>query len=168
MRPLAAILVCVVFIGVTALFTRERVTRNDVLGPRWALIDERIALEIVPTFPLEADPFALKGEAEEAGPALTAGVNGVRVLRVDGPVEAGAAVRVNPVPGLTQGVNEVFVEASPPTGRQSRVAGIRIRILRGEEILEEKVLWSDHSEKVTGTLTFTVRDSASRKSDVQH
>jgi hypothetical protein len=168
MRPLAAILVCVVFIGVTALFTRERVTRGEALGPSQALIDERITLEIVPTFPLEADPFALKGEAEEAGPALTAGVNGVEVLRVGGPVEAGDSVRVSPVPGLAKGVNEVFVEGCPPSGRRGRVAGIRIRILRGEEILEEKVLWSDHSEKVSGTLTFTLRDSGSGKSDVQH
>jgi hypothetical protein len=166
MRPLVALLVCIFFIGGTALFTRERVTGGGFSGPPLSPTDEKITLEIVPTFAVEADPFALKGEAEETAPALTAAVNGARVLKVEGPLEAGAAVRLSPLPGLVQGVNEVFVEASPPSGREGRVAGLRIRLIRGDEIREEKAFWSDHSEKVSGSFSFTLRESAPGKPHV--
>jgi hypothetical protein len=166
MRPLAALLVCVTFIGMTAMFTRDRVGDVEDSASITRASAQSVSMEIVPTVPLAPDPFALRGEDEQAGPALTASINGATVLMIREPVGAGEVVRVNSLTGLIDGMNELYIEASPSTDRPSGVSGLRIRVLRGYDTAQEKTFWADYFEKPSGTVSLDLHEANSGNSHV--
>ncbi len=111
------------------------------------------ALEISTSFALARDPFALTVDADQ-GRALTVRLSGSIVLEADA-MPSGGVLRIAPIPGLLAGVNEFHVLATPPVdpGGQSEVRhALRLRLLRGAEVVAEQTFWAEQGAPVSGTL----------------
>ena len=81
-------------------------------------------------------------------------------MRRDAP---GDLVRVEPVPGLAAGVNELFVQASPPPEEWDRRHAVRIRIVREGGLVAEKTLWSESGGIVADTFRFVLEPSGGQE-----
>ncbi len=152
MRILAVITIWVVIIGGVSLYmgSRPEVTRAIALVPEGIGSGEPFRLEATPTFTAEADPFALEEEAGEG--AFVVWLNGGEVLKAAEESRAGVAVVLEPVQGLIKGVNELYVEASPPVGFDGESYGVRLRLMHSGVAVAEETFWSEDGSRVTGVL----------------
>lgn len=159
MRFFLVIGVWIVLIGGVYLYT---VRRDHDSPPRPAatpivpLKDRSLVLEYTPTFSLEKDPFALT--TEEGQSLLEVRINGSRLDVAVETLQPGQPIRVEVGEHLVQGPNELFVQASPPTGEGEREYGIRIKILEGASLLAEKTVWGTSGGLVSGTMPFTLAE----------
>ena len=152
MRILAVIAVWVVILGGVSLYmsSRPEVTKAVAVAPKGIGGGEPFRLEVTPTFAAEADPFALEGEAGET--AFVVWLNGREVLRGPEKPQAGMIVVLEPVEGLIKGVNELYVEASPPVGFGGESHGVRLRLLNSGVAVADETFWSEDGSRVTGVL----------------
>ena len=152
MRILAVIAIWVAIIGGVSLYmnTRPEITRAIAVVPQGIGAGEPFRLEATPTFTAEADPFALEGETGET--AFVVWLNGREVLKASEESRAGIPVVLEPVDGLIEGVNELYVEASPPVGFGGESYGVRLRLLNSGVAVAEETFWSEDGSRVTGVL----------------
>jgi hypothetical protein len=152
MRPLIAVVIWVVLVGGLVLFVQSREAVETAQSFRLVPVQGTYALEITPTFAAEPDPFALRVEDEEQPSALTVKLNGKEVLRLTDRVDAGASIRVEPLRGLVEGGNELYLEANPPTKEAGRSHAVRVRVLRDGIPLSDRSFWSGQGSKIATTL----------------
>lgn len=114
------------------------------------------ALEITILTTLQPDPFALTTGSGNQAESIHVRVNGRSVLSRTERIEAGTALRIEPVPGLLSGVNEIYLGASPPLDEHGRPAAIRLRLFNGLVPVVDETLWSDGGSKISGTISFSL------------
>ena len=170
MRIALALLIWIVFVGglgfymhhrdVSALTSRPDVETQAAKG--------HYAMEITTTFAVEPDPFALKLDSEEKQPALLVRLVDQEILRVNDRLEAGTPIRLEPLSGLVEGLNEIYLEASPPLEQTGKSHAVRVKILRDGQTVAEETFWSQPGGKVADTMGFELLASQAMESDHGH
>lgn len=156
-RILFSLVVWAALAGGLWLYMKQRDAR-PVESPRGraavAATDE-FALELTPTFTPVPDPFALAGDGENAG-ALSARLRGRDLVGLEaaGAAGAGAPVRVDKLPGVVRGMNEIAVAASPPNEDVSRRNFLQARVFRNGVPVAERTFWADAGARVEGVVGF--------------
>jgi hypothetical protein len=125
------------------------------------------ALEVTTTFSVEPDPFALQTDTSGESTALLVRLGGKTILHQTGSVEAGVPLRVEPVPGLVQGLNEFYVEASLPMEKTGKSFALRMRLLQDNQPVTDQTFWSDTAGKVAGTFGVTI-EAETEKQEQDH
>lgn len=152
MRLVVAALIWVVLIGGLAAYMTHRNHRTGkTLSHTMAEAPGTFALEVTPTFDLEPDPFALQTKGSGPAHALLVKVNGAEILKRSDRIQRGVPIVFEPVPSLSVGTNEVYLEANPPVGEANRAMAVRVRILRDGKTLADRSFWSDMGSKVSTT-----------------
>ena len=168
MRLLVALCVWVVIVGGLALYMNVQETTHA--GP--AVVEQRAAgtftLEITPSFTAEPDPFALLLDEKIKPPALVVKLNGTEVVRKTDRVGAGKPLRVEAIAGMVTGANEFYVEASPPADQIGRASAVRVRVLRDDEPIAERTLWSEPGMRIATTFQLTIQAGASPRRHETH
>ena len=98
-------------------------------------------LDITLSFTAQPDSFGVKTDEKPA--SLLVRLNGKEILRRHDEVAAGIPVLVEPVRGLVDGVNEFYVESSPPSGEAPRAQAVRLRCFRDGKELTEHTYWTE-------------------------
>ncbi len=161
MRFLLCLLIWVVFIGGLFLYTSGRqgpVSQTVVAAPAPPQTQQRIALELTPTFSLEEDPFALQ-TAEKKEP-FELRLNGEQIKTAAADLSRGKTLLLSDIGGVRDDYNEIFVKASPPIAESTLAHGIRVRLLHGDQVLADKTIWSSGGGLVSGSVSFTLKDTA--------
>ncbi len=155
MRILLTVLVWLVCIGGLHAFLQYRQSHRPERARPQALkrAEGEYALEIVSSFAVEPDPFAVR-IGEEKAAALTVRAAGAEVLRLTERLPGDTPVRLEPVPHLLQGLNEFYIEASPPPGGGHHA--LRVRLLRGKTMVAQESYWGEGGAVVGGVFRFTL------------
>ncbi len=148
MRPVLAILIWVVLVGGLTAHMHARQKSNPAVSHEVHEATGVLTLEVTPTFDMEPDPFALQTDTQSAAPALLLRVNGKEVLRRTERVERGMPIRVEPVPALIQGHNEIYLEANPPLEQADRSMAVRVRVFRDGQPVADQSVWSDAGSRI--------------------
>ncbi len=111
-------------------------------------------LELTATFSPEADPFALQGDDTAAAPLVVR--TATQELYRAATLEPGVVVQVNPVHGLLEGRNELYVQAQPPVDEAGRDHAVRVRLLQSSRVLVDQTIWGQGGASVAGTIPFTL------------
>lgn len=122
------------------------------------------ALQVTTTFAVEPDPFALRTERNEAS-ALLVKLNGNEILRKTDKVQAGAPIRVEPVPGLIDGRNEFYLEANPPVGLANLSYAVRVQLFRDEQLVAERSFWSEPGSRIASSFQVSISKETKPKDD---
>jgi hypothetical protein len=164
MRLVTAIVVWLLLLGGMRLYMEHRqeassvsdATNPSLESVRRGNATGAFALEILPSFALEPDPFALLAAPADAAPSLVVRLNGAEVLRRDERVEADTPLRIQPVDGLLEGANEFHIEANPPLQEHDRPHAVRIRLTRDGRTVAEQTLWAEPGTPIADTFTALV------------
>lgn len=159
-RIVTALLLWTVLVGGLALYMQRRTPVEAVEGFQPQAAKGLFGIEVTTSFNALPDPFALDTGDGGEGAALRLRVNGVEALTLREPVAAGTLIRVEKAPGMITGVNEFFVEASPPLEESDRAHAVRVRVFQNGESLAEETLWSEPGSRVAGTFTLELPESA--------
>ncbi len=167
MRILLSVFIWVLFIGGLLLHLASRDKIETVSGSPYAEppTEAGYSLEVTPGFTAMPDPFALASEDERPVPVLTARLGGRELLAMASGVEDGVPIILDPLEGIVAGVNELYVEATPPSSAGGGHHALRLRIFKGAAPLSEKTLWSAPGEGISGVLRFT---AAEKKTEEDH
>lgn len=165
MRPLIAVLIWVVLVGGLLLYVRSRDAVDTAPSFRLVPAQGTYSVEITTTFTAEPDPFALRVEDEEKPSALSLKLNGKEVLRLTDRVDAGSPIRVEPLRGLVEGSNELYLEANPPAGEAGRSHAVRVRVLRDGIPLSDRSFWSGQGSKIATTLRVNLTPGGQQEED---
>ncbi len=160
MRFLLCFVIWIVFVGGLYAYTEKRdsvVAPARAADPAQAEVQERLSIELTPTFSVEDDPFALKTE-EQTGP-FELRLNGMAVDIADLPISRGQTLFIRDLGFELADHNEVFVKASPPVAESSLTHGIRLRLLSHDRVLADETVWSSGGGLVSGTVTFSLNDT---------
>jgi hypothetical protein len=155
MRIVLAVFVWVALIGGLATYMQAREHVKPAVKHEFRHATDRYDLEITTTFSMEPDPFALRTD-DAAPPALVVKLNGMEVLRRTDRVESGDPIRLENLPGVMQGTNEVYLEANPPLEKQSGSYAVRVRLFRDQETLLDRSLWSEPGGRISSAVPVTV------------
>ncbi len=134
-------------------------------------------VDVTLSFTARADAFSV----EPMSLALSL-QGGQRLLELTEPIQAGRVVTIDPVEGITEGLNELFIEigtaadedvGASPEGADGFGAGpvlaangaavaraVRVRVLRDDVVIAEETVWSDPGEPVTGRIILDVPPAA--------
>jgi hypothetical protein len=138
------------------IYQRDRHAPVPVQAPvTHEVSSQDFILEITPTFSPELDPFALQGDAGDAT-SLVVRTAQRELFRAEGGLERGVPIRVQPVRGLVEGRNELYLQAQPPVGEAHRDHAVRVRLLWGNREIFDETLWGLKGANVTGTIPFTL------------
>lgn len=164
MRIALAVLIWLVFVGGLGLYTHHRDATVLVSGPGVEIqaAEGNYALEITTTFTVEPDPFALQTDELREQPALVVRLGEREILKRTDRVEAVTPIRLEPLLGLVEGTNEIYLEASPPLEQAGNSQAVRVQILRNGQSVAEQTFWSAPGGKVADTMRFelgTVREA---------
>ena len=165
MRFILVLSICILFIGGLSLYMNQRevqVYQGTDIEP----IEEaegKYSLELVTTFTLEPDPFAIMLDKSQSPPALVIKLRGLEILSVTEQLESGKPVIINPLEGLVTGENELFIEANPTLSDLEENA-VRIRIFENSNIISEQTFWTQSGGKIAQTMRFNL----SKEEKAQH
>jgi hypothetical protein len=164
MRPALAIMVWIVLVGglYTYMSSRAAIKAPEALEIRASKAD--YSLEITPTFTAKEDPFALKTQEKEV-PVFRITLNGALLLELEKGVERGEPIIIENLTGMTQGVNEFHMEASPPSSGKPIAHALRFRLFKGLTPVLEKTVWSAPGERVTGVIRRKATEQEREASD---
>ncbi|MCA1960149.1 MAG: hypothetical protein LDL33_05080 [Desulfomonile sp.] len=165
MRPALTLLLWVVLVGGLAVYMNQRTAVQNAPHIDLHTAGGQFAMEVTTTFPLEPDPFALRNGENDDAQALVVRVNGRDVLRRTERVEAGLPIRVESISGLTQGENEVYVEANPPLDMAGKSQAVRVRVLQDASVIADKSLWSDQGNKIAAAFGVRVETPHPKERD---
>lgn len=165
MRPALAVVIWVVLVGGLGLYVRSYEAVKTAQSFQPALAQGAYALEITPTFAAEPDPFALRTEDGEDPPALILKLNGKELLKLTERVGAGAPILVEPLTGLLEGSNEVYLEANPPIKETGRSNALRVRVLRDGIPVSDRTFWSGQGSKIARTLLINTASAQPQEED---
>lgn len=169
MRPVLAFLIWVAFIGGLAAYmhTRETTARVGAVELRSAV--GSYSLEITPTFDVEQDPFALRTDDGTSDSTLVVRVNGKDVLKRSDRVEKGAPIRVEPLTGLVDGSNEIYLEATPPIELSGRSLALRVRLFKDGAEFADRTFWTEGGSKIATAFPVKIEpDGTSGKDQHDH
>ena len=151
MRFFLAAAIWIVFVGGLAFYMghRDTAAAPEVTIASIEAVKSSCLLEITPTFTPREDPFALD---YQAGPpaALVVRMGKNEILRAGEAVRAGQPLTVKDPPGLVKGMNEFYIEASPPLESSDRAFAVRLRLICGSETQAEETIWSEPGGLVAG------------------
>ena len=125
-------------------------------------------LEIITTFAVEPDPFALQVDQSEKPTALVVRLGGREILRRTDRLEAGTPIRVEPIVGVVEGTNEIYLEASPPLEQSAKSHAVRVRVLRDGRPVAEETFWSLPGGKVADIFRFVLVARQKKEDDHGH
>ena len=114
-------------------------------------------LDITLSFTAQPDSFEVKTDETEKPTSLLVRLNGKEILRRDDEVAAGIPVLVEPVRGLVDGVNEFYVESSPPSGEAPRAEAVRLRCFRDGKELIEHTYWTEAGPNISAAFSINLR-----------
>lgn len=160
MRFLLCLVIWIVFVGGLYAYTEKRdrgVAPERDAAPVAAKTQERLSIEVTPTFTVEDDPFALKTE-EQTGP-FELRLNGIAVDLADLPISRGQTLFIRDLGFELADHNEVYVKASPPVSESSLTHGIRLRLSSHDRVLADETIWSSGGGLVSGTVSFSLNDT---------
>ncbi|AFM26949.1 hypothetical protein [Desulfomonile tiedjei] len=156
MRPILAILVWILILGGVAGYLHTREDKRAVAEFRPTAAAGHFTLEIVATTKLEPDPFALLAHPDDKPMSLIVKINGEQVLAKDDNQAQGTPLRLEDVQGLTEGQNELYVEANPPLESAGRAHAYRVTIKRDGETIAEETLWSEPGLRLATSLSLNI------------
>jgi len=120
-------------------------------------------LDITLSFTAQPDSFGVETDETEKPASLLVRLNGKEILRRDDEVAAGIPVLVEPVRGLVDGVNEFYVESSPPSGEAPRARAVRLRCFRDGKELTDRTNWTEAGANVSGAFSINFRTDPQRE-----
>lgn len=159
MRFFLVAAIWLVLVGGLALYTyqRDRMQHAVVAAePVREAQGESLTLELTPSFTTSADPYALEGRDAKATVLVRAADR--ELFASDNPIPAGVTRTVHPVQGLVLGLNEIYVRAVPPQG-EAKDHALRVKLLRGGEVLLDRTLWGEKGAVVAGSIPFELKES---------
>jgi hypothetical protein len=160
---LAPLLIWIIGMGSISLYMREREVAlpqpsNEIRTQQSS--QGSFALDITLSFTAETDTFAVRPDKDDKPATLLVRANGEEILRRDGEVPAGIPVSIEQVKKLFEGVNELYVESSTPSGQADQAHAIRVRVFRDGKELTERTFWSQPSMKVSAAFSIDLRKDA--------
>ena len=158
MRFFLVTIIWVVIVGGMWGYVRQRdASIESVIAqkPIYTVSDLTFTLEITPTFSFEEDPFALE-TGNDSSKQMELKLNGQSVHTPNLQLIKGARYRVDNLPGVVVGQNEIYVKASPPTAESQLDQAIRVRLLQDSSVLVDKTIWNSQGSLVSGTITFEI------------
>jgi hypothetical protein len=138
---------------------RDRATLDPAPVIEGVEAAESYALEITTLTALEQDPFALTAGREMPAETILVRLNGKTILSRTETVASGVSLRVDPVPGLLAGMNEIFLGATPPSGEKLGPAAIRVQLFNGLVPVLDETLWADGGSKISSAISFSLSDA---------
>lgn len=111
--------------------------------------DGTFTIELLPLFDAGPDAFALEAAA---GKSIVVELRGTPIYSHSEPAKNGQPITIEKVAGLKEGMNELFVMATPADGTEDAVRGMRVRVLRNGLVLAEDWLSSEPGSTVEGTV----------------
>ncbi|MGP8283316.1 MAG: hypothetical protein ACLQT6_11445 [Desulfomonilaceae bacterium] len=120
-------------------------------------------LDITLSFTAQPDSFEVKTHETDKPTSLIVRLNGKEILRRYDEVAAGIPVLVEPVKGLVDGVNEFYVESSPPSGEAPRAQAVRLRCFRDGKELTEHTYWTEVCTNMSAIFSINLRTDPQRK-----
>ncbi len=156
MRFTLTLLAWIVMVGGLSLYMSGRETATAI---ERAPVSATTAVgsydvELTTTFSVEQDPFALQLD-DSGSDALTVRLNGTALALTSGTLSRGQVLRIEAIPGVVDGSNELYVEASPPVEEAGLDQGIRVRVLHDKQILVDQTLWGEQGALVSGSVAFS-------------
>jgi hypothetical protein len=131
---------------------------NERSGP-----EGTFGLDITLSFTAQPDSFEVKTHETDKLTSLVVRLNGKEILHRYDEVAAGIPVPVKPVKGLVDGVNEFYVESSPPSGEAPRAQAVRLRCFRDGKELTEHTYWTEVCTNISATFSINLRTDPQRK-----
>ena len=119
-------------------------------------------MDITLSFAAQPVSFEVKADETEKPTTLLVRLNGKEVLRVHDEVAAGIPVLVEPVRGLVDGVNEFYVEASPPSVEAPRSQAVRLRCFRDGKELSTQTYWTEVGANISAAFSINLRADSQR------
>jgi hypothetical protein len=167
MRFLLCLIIWVVFVGGLYAYTEQR-DREMVADTPLATVAEktreRISIELTPTFSVEADPFALQTQEQNAPFDLRLNALPVDIANLS--IARGQTLFIRDLEVAFSEHNELFIKASPPLAESHLTHGIRLRLLKQDQVLADQTIWSSGGGLVSGTVPFKL--SADPETDHDH
>ena len=112
MRPALAVLIWVILIGGLSAYMHYREGSQPLVAYRFHEAEGVYSLEVVATFAMEPDPFALAvGDSQPA--ALLIRLNGKEVVRQTDRLEPGLPLQVPRVAGMVEGRERILPRSQP-------------------------------------------------------
>ncbi len=161
MRIIGVILVWVLLIGGISVYMNYQNAGRQAAGltPEVKTETSSCIIEITSTFTVEADPFSLDSEAGNQGNGLILKL-GQRVLPVMAEnIQAGIPFRSDRIDDVDSGLNELYIQASPPSDDYTRHQAVRVAVMAGGRMIAEKTLWAEPGSTIAGTLGFKLADT---------
>ena len=157
-RIVAAVFVWIVCVGGLALYMSQRQAALPVPVKAAAARNATAAyvLEVTASFAAEPDPFAVHIDSEPLPPVLVIRLGSRQILRITESLAAGRPVRVDPLPGLVFGDNELFVAASPPADQADRRHALRLTVFENNRPIAEKTIWSEPGAAIAEVMRFSL------------
>lgn len=172
MRVVTAIAIWIVILGSLFSFQHHRrklqASQSATRPPVRAMASARYSLAVTPTFKAEPDPFALNIDDTDGSAALLVRMTGEDLLRVTDQVAPGETLRVETLPDIQVGLNEVYVEGVPPTAQSQQRHAILVELFRDDVSIQEASFWSVPGGKVTGVLRFEVLEDEEKEANHDH
>ncbi|MFN2355761.1 MAG: hypothetical protein ABR512_14725 [Desulfopila sp.] len=162
MRFVLTALIWLLILGGLSLyiFQRDRRIQAPIQAPvMQEVAGQNFILEITPTFSPEADPFALQGEDGDS-PSLVIRTSQRELFRAQADLERGVPVQVQPVHGLMEGRNELYLQGTPSLSEAHRDHAVRLRLFRDNRVVADETLWGHGGAGVAGTISFTLTTMA--------
>jgi len=162
MRFLLTLIIWLATVGGLWCYERLRAEPGHTGPPQpvVAAVDaaEDYSLLVTTTFSLEPDPFALQTDDAPAAP-LELRLNGVAVPVESERLQRGRPWTLEKVEGLVRGHNEIYLQASPPLEESELAQGVRIKLVRGGDVVVDRTLWSEQGALVAGSVHFQLESS---------
>ena len=170
MRIALSLIIWIVLVGGLGLYVHHRDTKAMASGPTVEIRTAKgsYTLEITTTFNIEPDPFALQTDDQGQPAALLVRMAGQEILRRTERLEAGTPLRLEPLSGLVEGTNEIYLEASPPLEQTDKSQAVRVRIISDGQPLSERTFWSLPGGKVADTWRFTLGGEKGKEGGHDH
>lgn len=166
MRFLLCLIIWLVFVGGLYLYTSERdkgLTQTAGPAPTVEKVREKISIALTPTFSVEEDPFALN-TGDQQGP-FEIRLNDTVIDTTTLEVGRGKTMLIPDIETALAPHNEIFVKMSPPISENNLAHGVRVHLMSGQQTLADETIWNSGGGLVSGTVTFSVQDTADTDHD---
>lgn len=159
MRIILSLIIWVAIVGGLWGYTQGRLYLKggpvQNILPEMELSERSFALGITPTFSVEKDPFSLDVDQND-NQGFQVSVNGKVVPLPPDELKQGQMLIIPDMDNIAVGLNEIYVQASPPVQAGDIEHGVRILLLEEDAIVADKTFWSRSGSLVTGTLVFNL------------
>lgn len=157
-RLALTLLIWILLPGLVILFFRHRDAARHTAAPpvRLQTAPGTYGIELTTSFDAVADPFALRSSDTDAPVALSVRLGNREILRKAEGIQAGIPIRLEPVPGLVTGANEIHIQATPPVADTAQRHMVHVLLLRDGIAAGETFLWSEGGAQTSGTFRFVL------------